>query len=93
MGRDALRLPGALTEELRPKGEGATYYGPSSLKGCSMRPEGPGAAQAAAPLRGGCMAQERDSSSTGPRSQGTRGSSPGSGTPPGTGGSRENTRQ
>ena len=37
-GRDGLRFPGALTEELRPRGEGITHHRPSSLKGWSDCP-------------------------------------------------------
>ena len=54
-GRGCLRLPGALTEEVRPGGEGATHRR-QLPKGLQRARGAPGAAPAVAPRGGGCAA-------------------------------------
>ena len=94
--RDALRLPGALTEHLRPRGRARHKPRPSSLKGCSVPAAGP-REQLRWLLRPRLhmegAARERKSSSAGLRAQGNWGHSPTSSAPSGTGRGREGTGQ
>ena len=92
-GGGAHRLPGALTEDLRPGGECHTPRGelPKGLQSAS------GGAlerlQQRLHMEGAAWPWEPDSSGADPRAQGTGGHSPGSCAPPRTGRGREGTGQ
>ena len=70
---DALRLPEALTEDLRPRGEGATHCGPDRA------PQGSGSRSGGGSTQRGAAPPRSDWSCAGPGAQGAGGHSPGSG--------------